>query len=168
MGMTWLNNIKALRIGDTEKIMVIYKTGCLNDSEGDNYSILRHQETGKIVFEPQEAMNYIVKQYSPEKCPEILKRKSRKAPSYQGDELIKAFQAALMKKDKFNIVPEWSDDHLKEKYFIISKGITREKGDQKEWYRLEFTPINEDNYQTFIEKIENKEAGYEFNIMKWK
>ena len=158
----YLNNIKAIRIADTEKVMVIFKGGCLNESGSERWSILRDNDADQAIFTRQEAMNFIIKKYS--KATDILKSKSRSADFYGEGQLVAAFARALNKKDKLNLIDSLTDESIKEKYDVWSHVVLtiREEGTTKRSYQK----ATLENYEELVKAIEDGEAYYSLMIKK--
>ena len=164
MSTYYLNNIKALKIGNSEKVVVVYQNGFLNETGEANYTLLKNHETGQVAFTRQEAMDLAVKKFGGNQ--EVLKRKSRNSEFYKDDELLAAFQKALMKKDKFNVVAELSDEKLLNKKTIISEAKFVSFSECGNYANYSYQKITVENVDEIIKKIENGECYYYLNFIK--
>lgn len=166
MSLTWLNSIKALKVGALNQYIIVYRTGEINDTE-TGYRVLKGLDNQQIIFTYEEARECIERRFGHQKF--ILKAKSRQAEFYQEGELVKVFLKALYKKEKFNIVEAYTPSNLKV-HWRHHCAILEREWDEKN-HRLissHYIRINENNWKEIVSKLNNnsKNLYFKFNISR--
>ena len=167
MSCTWLNSIKAVKVGTTNRFIIVYRTGQMNDTE-KGYTTLKGLDHKQVVFTYEEAKNCIKQRFGNAKG--ILKEKRRNSEFYKAGELEQAFMRALHKKEKFNIIETLTPYELR-KNWIHYCAITETEWDQetRSLISSQYTRFNKENWEETVDKLINsKNARFKFTIMRKK